>query len=148
MIMTEHQILMMSAQDRYGVTHVSAYVYRTARHSFPTRVVAWSNVNRKNPHPGERKWTDFGSIGGEGKYLDPHNQGTDSEESFLLSPESSVIDAYGTGTGTEASGQVFAEEIIRPGDALVLVFPDGSNVASVAHFTNNGHGVATPTIPV
>jgi hypothetical protein len=75
-------------------------------------------------------------------YLDPSNNATDEPTSILLSPEPSVITSNGTNTGTEASGQVYAPAgtVLRDGDLLTLVYPDGTEVVFAARFTNNGHG--------
>jgi hypothetical protein len=145
--LTEHIVEMVEApSDRaqYGITHLSRFVFRTSKGSSPTRVQAWSNVNRPNPRSGEPvKYGDYGKIdGGNGRYLDPQNNATDSPTSILLSPECSVITNNGTNTGTEASGQVYAPAGTRiaEGDRIVLVYPDGVGVAFTARFTNNGHG--------
>ncbi len=137
-------------QADYGVTHKSYVVYRTVKSYSPTRVVVWSNVNRPNPHPGETRRTDYGSIGGEGQYLDPHNNGTDDPTTILLSTESTVISADPrTGTGGSLSGQMFAtyETRIAEGDRIALVFPGEpaeTTIVGTVTFTGpgcgNGHG--------
>jgi hypothetical protein len=117
--------------NSYGITHQSTHVYRTSGGRFqsphsPHRVVVWSNAHRLNPHPGEVRPTEFGSIGGEGKYLDPHNKGTDDPVTIILTAECSVISAHGNGTGMPASGQVFAAEPLAVGDVVHLRYPDGT----------------------
>jgi hypothetical protein len=104
-------------------------------------------MNRRNPHPGETRYTNYGSIGGNGKYLDPHNKGTDSPVSLLISTESTMITDNGTNTGTEASGQVYAPDQVDPirhGDTLTLIYPSGTEQTWTARFTNNGHGEGHP----
>jgi hypothetical protein len=149
---TTHRITLTPADANaasYGITHRSAYVYDTSRSSSPTRVVVWSNEGRPNPRNGQPiRWGQAGPIdGGNGRYLDPSHQATDSPVTVLLTPESSVITANGTNTGTQASGQVYppAGAPIRAGDTLTLIYPDGTEAAHVARFTNNGHGIADPT---
>lgn len=149
---TTHRIPMLPADDRaasYGITHRSAFVYDTDRSSSPTRIVVWSNEGRPNLRNGEPiQWGSAGPInGGNGRYLDPQNQATDSPVTVLLTPESSVITSNGTNTGTAASGQVYpvGAAPIRAGDTLTLVYPDGTEAGHIARFTNNGHGIADPT---
>lgn len=130
-------------RGHYGVVYTSARVWKVKGSYGPGRVEVWSNTDRPNPHPGERRWNDFGSIGGDGKYLDPRNKGTDEEFTVLLSPESTIIDAYGTGTGTAASGQVWADDRtpIASGEVLVLVYPDGREERwEITLKDNYGHG--------
>lgn len=135
--MNEYIIPMIAADDyareHYGITHKSACVYRVAGSYSPTRVKVWDNTRRPNPRDGVA-----------GAYLDPHNRATDARVSVLLSPESSVISAHRNGTGTVASGQVYApgDTRFRTGDVLVLVHPDGSHCRVTVRLTNNGHGVA------
>jgi hypothetical protein len=131
--MTEHVIPMVVADANrrtYGIEHVSRYVYRIngARHNpyAPHRLQAWSNLRRPNPHPGEVRWGQHGPIGGDGRYLDPHNRATDSPHSLLFSAEATVITNNGTNTGTEASGQVYATEDLAIGDTVILRYPDGT----------------------
>lgn len=132
--------------SHYGVLFESAYVYRTGRSYSPTRVVVWSNTSRPNARNGEPvRHGDYGPIdGGAGRYLDPHNKATDAERSVLLSTESTVIDAYGTGTGSKESGQVWADDKLCDGDALTLAYPDGTEETLTARFPrySNGHGFA------
>lgn len=147
--MTEHRIELVEAGEqhrRYGVsvTHMSTRVYPVAGSVNPTRVEVWDNTGRPNPHPSEVKWNEYGPVGGEGRYLDPHNVGTDEAVSVLLSPEASVVSAHGDGTGTETSGQVWADDAspIGDGDTLVLSWPDGSVSAWMVALDRNGHGHA------
>lgn len=148
--MTEYIIPMITADDyareHYGITFKSACVYRVAGSSAPTRVKVWDNTRRPNPRNGEPvRYGEFGPRdGGNGEFLDPHNRATDARVSVLLSPESSVISAHRNGTGTVASGQVYApgDARLRTGDVLVLVHPDGSHAHVTVRMTNNGHGVA------
>ena len=145
-----HEIPMLPAKpsrtDDYGVLHSSAFVYQTSRGSGPTRIDVWDNTRRPNARNGEPlRWGQCGVLdGGNGRYLDPENQATDETVSVLLTPECTVIDAYGTGTGSAASGQVYSPdgETIRSGDTLMLMYPDGTHEARVVRFTGNGHGQA------
>lgn len=157
----EHRVELVEApSDRaqYGIMYLSRFVFRTRKGSSPTRVKVWSNLSRPNPRNGEPvRFGEYGKIdGGEGCYLDPQNNATDDPTSILLTPEASVLSAHGDSTGTEASGQVWAPAGTRiaEGDRLVLVYPDGIEIAFTAHFTNNGHGrlayverVAAPETP-
>jgi len=136
-------------REHYGIEYTSAYVYRTKGNTGPTRIQVWNNLRRPNPHPGETKWGAMGPIGGDGKYLDPYNKGTDEKVTVLLEPESTVISAHGDSTGTAASGQVWARDVVlETGDVLVLVYPDGSEERRVLTFTDNyGRGQADPVKP-
>jgi len=132
-------------REHYGIEYTSAYLYRTKGNSGPTRVQVWSNTRRPNPHPGETRHGAMGPIGGEGRYLDPQNQGTDEEFTVLLSPESTVISAHGDGTGTAASGQVYAKDHppLETGDVLTLEYPDGREERRIIALTDNyGRGRA------
>ncbi len=147
-----HQIPVWEADAKrtadYGITHTSMLVYRTTAASGPVRVVIWSNTARPNPHPGEVRHTKYGSIGGPGQYLDPNNQGTDSEATILITPESVVIDSNpARSTGGNLSGQQYATGArIAEGDTVELVsFPSGDVIATgTVTFkgpgTGNGHG--------
>lgn len=114
-------------RSNYDKTHTGLVRHRVTganlhNPSFPHRVQVWTNVNRPNPHPGERKWTEFGSIGGDGRYLDPRHQGTDDETTVYLSSESiSILASY-----TE---QDIAERREGPalaiGEHVQLRYPDG-----------------------
>jgi hypothetical protein len=147
--MTNFVIQMTASTDNntYGITHRSTFVYRVAGSTSPTRIVAWSNLNRPNPRDGQPvEWTKYGKKdGGNGAYLDPQNNATDSETTVLITPEAGVISAHGNGTGTAASGQVYATQNspIRTGDVLALVYPDGNVELRTVRLTSNGHGVAT-----
>lgn len=145
----EHRIELVEGdeyrRDHYGIEYTSAYVYRTKHEAGPSRLQVWSNLRRPNPHPGETRWGAVGPIGGDGKYLDPHNKGTDEEVSVLLSPEATAISAHGRSTGTAASGQVYAKghPVLDTGDVLVLVYPDGREERRVLTLTDNyGRGQA------
>lgn len=148
--MTLHPIVLVSAtkyqQEHYGITENSAFVYRVAGSHSPTRIVVWDNSVRINPRNGlPVKYSNYGKIdGGDGKYLSPNNDATDSPVSVLLSPESSVISAHRDSTGTPAGGQVWSaqEAQIEHGDELRLLYPDGSAQTWEVFLTNNGHGVA------
>lgn len=115
---------------RYGVAFRGANVHHIigAKHNryAPHRIIVWTNVQRPNPHPGETRWTDFGSIGGDGKYLDPHNHGTDDPITVTTSAESTVI-AGRSSTGSSESGQVFGIEL-HIGDHVLLRTPNGSEL--------------------
>jgi hypothetical protein len=145
----EHRIELVEGDEyrrkQYGIEYTSAYVYRTKREAGPSRLQVWSNLRRPNPHPGETKWGAMGPIGGDGKYLDPYNKGTNEKFSVLLEPESTVISAHGDSTGTAASGQVYAKghPVLDTGDVLVLVYPDGSEERRVLTLTDDyGRGQA------
>jgi len=145
----EHRIELAEGDEyrrkHYGIEYTSAYVYRTKGDGGPTRIQVWSNRNRPNPHPGETRRGAMGPIGGDGKYLDPQNKGTDEEFSVLLSPEATVISAHGNSTGTAASGQVYAKDhpLLDTGDVLVLVYPDGREERRTLTLTDNyGRGQA------
>lgn len=125
-------------RDTYGITGRSAYVYRVAgkglhNASFPHRVVVWDNTCRPNLHRGEpvRMVGEHGKReGGPGAYVDPHGRDTDSPLSVLLSSESVAITAHGANTGAAASGQVYAAETLRVGDAVTLVRADGTELGA------------------
>lgn len=144
----EHRVELVEAPEQrqqYGIRYLSRYVFEARkRYSSPTRIVVWDNTGRLNPRNGEGvRHGQYGLIdGGNGRYLDPSNRATDEPTSVHLTPEASVITNNGTNTGTEASGQVFAPAgtVIREGDRLVLVYPDGAEVVFTARFTSNGHG--------
>jgi hypothetical protein len=148
----DHTIPMVEADARqasYGITHQSAFVYRTSKSSAPTRIVVWSNTGRLNARNGQPvRYGDYGPIdGGDGKFIDPKGKATDAPVSILLSPECTVIDAYGTGTGTVGSGQMWAPRTgggqitLRPGETVSLAYPDGTVSGPYpVRFTNNGHG--------
>jgi hypothetical protein len=114
----------------YGIRFESAYVFKMAgkglhnRHH-PHRIKVWDNTNRPNPHPGQIRHTDHGSIGGEGRYLDPFNQGTDSAATVTTSAEAIAITNSGTNTGTVASGQVYASKSLAIGQRVTLRTPQG-----------------------
>jgi hypothetical protein len=133
--------------SRYGITHRSAFVYRTTQSHSPTRIVAWSNVHRLNARDGQTvAWGEYGPIdGGNGRYLDPHRNATDNEVSVLISTESTSIDRYGTGTGTAGSGQVLwgPDVKLAEGDTLILRYAGtGVEEKRTVRFSNNGHGDA------
>jgi hypothetical protein len=132
-------------RDSYGVLYQSCLVYDTTKSHAPTRLDVWSNTDR--PYNEDR--ATWNTRGKGFKYLDPHNNGTDDEVSFILSPESSVICSdTSRNTGQPGSGQVYAEgERLGEGDTATLVYPDWTIQRVVLHFTNNGHGIATATTP-
>ena len=112
---------------RYGITHKSAFVYRT-KSAGPTRFLAWDNTIRPNPRTGEPvRWGTHSKIdGGHGRYLDPNNDATDAAQSILLDPEGVMINDRGTGTSTPESGQVYEPTGWRlaDGDRVILMWPD------------------------
>lgn len=117
--------------DSYGITARSSYVYLITgkglhNRNSPHRITVWDNTVRPNPHPGQTRWTEFGQIGGDGQYLDPNNKGTDEPVSVTTSAEATVITAHGANTGTEASGQVYADETLTVGETVRLRHPDGT----------------------
>jgi hypothetical protein len=117
-----------SNAQSYGIMFESKYVHTvkgSRNREYPHRIKIWANMFRKNPHPGEIRYTDFGSIGGEGKYLDPQNRGTDEPVSVLMSAEAIVITNSGSNTGTIASGQVYGEDLAM-GDTVTLKLPNGT----------------------
>ena len=111
----------------YGIMFESEFVHEIPEdrnnRSYPHRIKVWSNLNRPNKWP-EGEWTDFGFRGGPGKYVDPNNKGTDSEQSFTISTEAMCISAHGDSTGTKASGQVWGE-VVHVGDTITLQTPAG-----------------------
>jgi hypothetical protein len=124
----------------YGITHKSASVYRNVG-SGPLRVKVWDNTNRPNPHPGETRWTNFGSIGGDGQYLDPNNKGTDETVSILISPESTAICAdTRMNTGQPMSGQVYSDDRLTDGATVTLVLPNDTNITGTVKIDRYGHG--------
>jgi len=126
--------------ETYGITYRSAYVYRGIG-SGPIRIKVWSNVNRPNPHPGTKRWTEFGSIGGDGQYLDPNNKGTDEPRSILTGPECVAICAdTRMNTGQPGSGQVYAAERLRGGEAVALILPDGTRIEGTVKIDRDGYG--------
>lgn len=146
--MAHHMIVMDTAKaNDYGITHRGRNVFDTTGSHSPTRLVAWDNTGRPNPRNGEPvRFGQYGPAGGgDGKYLDPHNEATDAPASLLLTPESTCITSSGTNTGTVASGQVFAPGRLADGDTATLSFPDGTTREAVLHFPphRNGHGFAT-----
>ncbi len=143
----DHTIPMVPADAReasYGITHKSQYVYRTSKSGYPTRIVRWSNTGRLNGRNGQPvRFGEVGPIdGGDGQYLDPRNRATDNPVTILVSTEDITIDAYGTGTGTVGSGQVYAPrgEILRPGETVTLTYGDDTSGPYPVRFTGNGHG--------
>lgn len=143
----DYHVIPMTAVEPNSFTELfrSRFVYR-GWNSSVIRINVWDNTGRPNRRNGEPiRWGQCGPLdGGDGLYLDPHNEATDAETSILITPEATVISAHGDGTGTEASGQVYAEQAgpLRSGDILRLTFPDGSVLVRVVRMTNNGHGVA------
>lgn len=143
-------------REHYGVLYQSRNVYRTAYGHSPTRLAVWDNTQRPNPDRGKRigdtlrhggvvtKYSKRGTT--KALYLSPNGNPTDCERTILLSPEASSIDAYGTGTGTAASGQVYAKNAptMRDGDTATLIYPDGTEQTVTLMFQsmNNGHGYA------
>ena len=150
-------------RDSYGVLYQSCLVYDTTKSHAPTRLDVWSNTDRPNPYYGAKLGdrpcegrgalditiTEYSLPKTHAKYLDPHNDPTDDEISFLLSPESSVICSdTSRNTGQPGSGQVYAKgERLGEGDTATLVYPDWTVQRVLIHFTNNGHGIATATSP-
>ena len=149
-MMIIHNIPLVATSDydqkTYGIRYHSQYVYRVAGSASPTRIVVWDNTVRPNARDGQSvRYGNYGPIdGGNGRYLDPHHNATDVPFSFLVSPEASVISAHGDGTGSKASGQVYAptSESLRTGDELILTLPNGGAFSVRVRMTNNGHGVA------
>lgn len=132
-------------REHYGVTHESVLLFETGPGgNAPTAVEVWSNVKRPNPRNGEPvRYSNYGRIdGGVGKFLDPHNEATDSVFSVLLSPQASVIsnspDPARRRYAVQEQGRIVS------GDTLVLIFPDGTDVSVSVRMTNNGHGGAVP----
>lgn len=113
-------------QKLYGITHRSRHVYRVGPHMhnalYPHRVQVWDNTRRPNTDP-ERFVS--GRKVGPGAYVAPDGSGTDCEVSIVASAEPISIDRYGTGTGTEASGQVWADGGLGRGNFVVLRYPSG-----------------------
>lgn len=145
--MNHHFIVLNKADaNTYGILYTGRNVYQTSKSNGPTRLQVWDNTNRVNKRNGEPvRFGDCGPVdGGDGKYLDPNNRATDEPVSFLLTPESSVITNNGTNTGTAASGQVYAEDILRDGDSATLSYPTGQTREIILHFPahRNGHGYA------
>lgn len=110
-------------REQYGITHrsVCTYLIRGARHNPRARftITLWDNTIRLNPHPGQVKYNAFGSIGGDGKYLDPNNRGTDSDTSVTTSAEADVIAL--TPVARKPEGRAIAID-----ELVLLGLPDGS----------------------
>ena len=115
------------SDSTYGIVYESLYVHRipedSHNRSYPHRFKVWTNVNRPNQWP-DGEWTNFGFRGGPGKYVDPHNKGTDAEQSFTISTEPMVLSAHGDGTGTAKGGQVWGD-VVHVGDTVTLRTPAG-----------------------
>lgn len=118
--------------ESYGIAFRSKFVYRVSGRglhnpTYPHRLKVWDNSNRLNPRNGERvRYGQYGKIdGGDGKYLDPNHNATDSEFSYLLGAESTVL-AGRYSTGSADSGQVYAKELLEVGEFVVLRYPDGT----------------------
>jgi len=110
----------------YGITHKSTTVHKVTGKrdgSYPHRVVVWDNTGRPNTEPD--RWNEYSGKPGPGQFLDPRRKGTDEPTSILLTAEAVVIDAYGTGTGTPGSGQVYGAPL-AVGQTVTLRYPDGS----------------------
>lgn len=133
--MNTHSVSLVPVTDydrnTYGIVAQSHYVYRTTKSSSPTRVVIWDNAKRDQ---------------GQGMYLDPHNKLTSARYTILLTTECTAITSNGTNTGTEASGQVWADSIIRDGDLIELNTGTGIDGQFTAVFPRfgNGHGHLEP----
>jgi hypothetical protein len=110
--------------QRLGIMFESLYVHEIPEdkhnRSYPHRFKVWTNLNRPNPDAGVVKWN--GDT--HGRYLDPHNDDTDSEQSFTISSECMVISAHGDGTGTAKGGQVWGDTV-HVGDTITLQTPAG-----------------------
>lgn len=146
--MTRHVIVLDTAKpNTYGVLYKSRNVYQTSKSNGPTRLVVWDNTSRVNFRDGEPvRFGECGPIdGGNGCYLDPNNKATNHPTSLLLTPESSVITDSGMNTGTVASGQVYANTVLRDGEYATVSFPNGIMREICLHFPahHNGHGYAT-----
>jgi hypothetical protein len=109
----------------YGIEYVGRFVHEIigARHNPHSsfRIKVWNNTDRLNPHPGVTKWNDWGSIGGDGKYLDPGNRATDEIRTVTTSAEAVVIAAHpidrkAMGTTLTIGDTVYLRE---PGGALL-----------------------------
>lgn len=114
----------------YGIRFRSKFVYRftgTGLHnpSSPHRVNVWDNTGRPNTDPDRFK-PALGRKVGPGAYIDPRGHGTDHATSILTNAESTIMTDNGTNTGTEASGQVYADVTIRTGESVMLRAPDGN----------------------
>lgn len=140
--------------EHYGILFESAFVYETNRSHSPTRLQVWDNTRRPNPDPGGPiQWGECGPLptGGDGKWIDPNNRATDTERSYLIKTEATTIDAYGTGTGSVASGQVYSTDPRRicDGDRVLLRFADGAELDMIAVLPQhgNGYGYLRPTEP-
>ena len=124
-------VLQDTRSDRrefYGITHEGVVRHTVTgpglhNRSFPHRVQVWSNTGRPNPHPGEVRWTEYGSIGGPGQYLDPRNKGTDDPATVYLASESVGIYAVYT---EEDRRRAMEGEPLRVGQRVRLLYPDGT----------------------
>jgi len=112
----------------YGITHTSASVFQVRgaglhnRH-YPHRVVIWDNTVR----PVGGKWHVQPHLRNlPGAYIDPSGRPTDNPTTIVLDAECIAIDAYGTGTGTPRSGQVYSDVVLITGGAVQLRYPDGT----------------------
>jgi hypothetical protein len=190
--MTKHHVVVKPAaeyrRENYGIEWESVFVYRTAAYSSPTRIVVWDNAKRPaeswldgrfladaqaawdrcQGKPAqewaEKKWGQRPPA--TGWFVDPSNEVVPNRYTVLLSPEATVIDAYGTGTGTRGSGQLWAhdengrDEVIRDGDEIELVYftPTPADpmigagnlrfesFVAVLPRHNNGHGSLRPAV--
>lgn len=141
--MTLHYVQMVPVAAQrtadYGITHQSLFIYGRA-----VRVQAWEN------RPDQRELcATFGQL------VDPNGRPTTDAQSILLSPESVCISAHGNGTGSAASGQVWAPDgaVFREGDTVRLLWIDAEigsapRVGELYRVTfkhdGNGHGRLVP----
>ena len=114
-------------RDSYGITHegvVRHTVTGQGLHArgYPHRVQVWDNTGRPNPHPGETRRTQYGWYGGDGRYLDPHNQGTDATTTVYLASESIALLAHYT---AEDIAHAREGEPLAVGQRVRLRYPAG-----------------------
>ena len=100
----------------YGILARATHDHRIkgAKHNRRARfmITVWDNTIRPNPHPGEVKYLQYGSIGGDGQWLDPHNRGTDDEISVTTSAQATCITSSRVRTGPEEGVELAIDQTV------------------------------------
>lgn len=108
--------------ETYNMLYEGKFLHRIkgAKHNRNAqfRLTVWDNTKRLNDCP-EGKWNNMGRYGGPGKYLDPHNIGTDEELTITSNAESVVISAQPIRGKREGSE-------LEIGQLVLFGIPDGS----------------------